>query len=419
MKWIECKAPPSSMMVMPRTGKALGGITLLLASIQPASALEYHFDKHQFNLGFRPRIGYVESDQDARELSALVRLRVLSGWTDKLSTLVEVDHVELGWEDEFSNGENLNGKPVIPDVAGTDLNQALLRYSLTNSFQLALGREALNLGNERFVGTNSFWQNEQTLDIAGFRYGFGDASFMSYRYLDNANRIFGDDAGHYLDSGQRPARFLGDHEHQSHLLFAEFKEWDYSQVQAYYFDMNIKDARAMSNKTLGVRYEFRQRMDAVRTQAHAEVALQERPEVNEGAIIPYYNFGVGLGYGSSEVSINLELLGENDNNSFMTPLSSLHDFNGWADKFLVTPETGLRDYFAQYIWRKNLLKIDARYHLFYEADSSSTIGKELDVGCSIKFDTKNTLLLTFADFSTSDALYVDERRVFLQYIHDL
>ena len=409
------------------TGLIAGGFVIATVT-QPVFALEYELENHIFNFGTRARIAHAEADNNARATSLLLRFRAESEWTSQFSTLFELDHVVLAWQDEFSNGENFNDKPVIPDVAGTDLNQALLRYSPTNTLQLTLGREAINLGNERFVGSNSFWQNEQTLDTAGFDYEFGFASNVSYRYVDNANRITGQNAGEQLsvsdsnfaaNNGQRPAAFLGDHNHDTHLLFAEFKEWDYSQVQAYYFDMNIKDATALSNKTIGLRYEYKGRWNKLRTLAHGEFALQERTDISNDAILQFYDLGAGLGYRASEISINYQRLGENNDISFVTPLASLQDKNGWADKFLTTPTSGLRDYSLQYIWRKNPIKIDSRYHAFYADDSDSKLGEELDIDFVLKLSRHDSVILRYANFFSSDDSFSDEQRVFLMYTHNL
>jgi hypothetical protein len=402
---------------------------MAIASLsQTTAALEYSLDNHRFEFATRARVVHVDTQNSARSASLLLRLRATSEWSTQLATLLELDYVALGWEDEFSNGVHFNGNPVIPDVAGSDLNQALVRYSPTNTLQLTLGREAINLGNQRFVGTNGFWQNEQTFDTAGFKYEFGMASHLLYRYVDNANRIHGDDAGKYLspsdanfaaNNGLRPASFLGDHHHHTHLIFAQFKEWDYSQIQAYYFDMEIKDAAVLSNQTLGLRYEYKGRWGKLRTLAHGELALQERNDIDDGTTLQFYDIGAGIGYRSSEVSINYQGLGENNGISFITPLASLHDHNGWTDTFLVTPNSGLRDYSLQYIWRQNPVRIDARFHIFHTDVYNSEVGKEFDIDMVVKLSRGDSILLRYADFFSSDNAFADERRVFLMYTHNL
>ncbi|GAB1258681.1 hypothetical protein [Aurantivibrio plasticivorans] len=393
-------------------------------------ALELEFDNHELAFAARPRVAFVHGeggdDSDAKAASLLLRLRADSEWTDNVSTVLELDYVALGWENEFTNGVNFNGKPVIPDSEGFDLNQALLSYSITNNLNLFIGREAVNLGNQRFVGTNSFWQNEQTLDMTGMQFGFGTASTISYRYVDNANRIQGEDAGTKLRSsdanfiqqgGQRPPQFLGNHDHQTHLLFADVKEWDYSRVQTYFYRMHIDDALALSNNTLGARYEYKGRIAYVRPIVNAEFALQERPEIADNSSIRYLNIEVGFGYRSSQLTLNYELLDGNSNVSFVTPLASLHDFNGWADKFLLTPAGGLKDYSLQYIWRNNPWQIDARYHSFKAANGSGSYGDELDVDMSFNITRDSQLLLRYANFKASSPAYNDEERVFLQFLY--
>lgn len=426
---------PSFTMATQKTGKliiraivCLTGLTAITSTAQQAVAVDYVLNNHTLEFGSRARIAHVDTDNNGKAASLLLRLHAISEWNTQFSTLLEIDHVELGWEDEFSNGVHFNAHPVIPDAAGTDLNQVLMRYAPSNTLQLTLGREAVNLGNQRFVGSNGFWQNEQTLDAVGFKFEFGIASHLLYRYVDNANRINGEEAGKNLspadanfvaNNGLRPAPFLGDHDHNTHLLFAQFKEWDFSQIQAYYFDMDIKDATALSNQTLGFRYDYKGRWDKFRTQAHGELALQKRTQVGNDASLPFYDVGVGIGFHSNELSINYQRLGESRGISFVTPLASLHDQNGWVDKFLLTPNTGLRDYSLHYIWRRNPIKIDARYHGFYSDKSNSALGEEFDVDIAFKFNRENSVLLRYADFTARDDAYTDEQRIFLMFSHQL
>jgi hypothetical protein len=244
-------------------------------------------------------------------------------------------------------------------------------------------------------------------------------NLASHPTNNSGKKLASSDTNFDTNNGLRPVAFLGDHDHDTHLLFAEFKEWDYSQVQAYYFDMNIKDAAALSNKTLGFRYEYTGRWNNLRTLAHGELALQERTEINNDAILQYYDLGAGIGYRANEISINYQRLGENNGTSFVTPLASLHNDNGWADKFLSTPSSGLRDYEVQYIWRRNPIKIDARYHYFHTDSNNSKLGEELDIDFSVKLSRHDTVRFRYANFFSGEGGYSDETRVFLMYSHHL
>ena len=183
--------------------------------------------------------------------------------------------------------------------------------------------------------------------------------------------------------------------------------------------MDIKDAAALSNQTLGLRYEYNGRLEKLRVLFHGELALQERPEINNDVMLQFYDVGAGIGYGNNEFSVNYQRLGESSGISFVMPLASLHDQNGWVDKFLLTPSTGLRDYSLHYIWRKSPIKIDARYHIFHSDNHDSALGEEFDIDIIFKFNRENSVLLRYADFDSSDEAFTDERRVFLMYTHNL
>lgn len=409
-------------------GKLLTTTLLAIFPFITLSANIFDNDNHEFNVGFRPRIATVKSDVDADAASLLMRASVESHWNERITSVLELDYVHLWWEDKFSNGVNFNGTPVIPDVSGLDLNQLAIQFKATNTLSISLGREAVNLGNQRLVGTNNFWQNEQTFDGASLTYELGSASSISYRYVSNANRINGEQADATLspndsnftqNNGIRPAKFLGDHSHDTHLFWAEYREFDHSIIQGYYFDIDIEEAPGLSNRTLGARIEIKRRLNKKRVFAHAELALQQRPNVHTSQYTRYYNIGAGIGYLTHELAVNFEQLGENNGMSFVTPLASLHETNGWADKFLITPSTGLDDYSLRYIWRLSPWKFNLRYHLFNRDDTSSTIGKELDIDISYKLAHKNIVLLRFADFNSQTDNFTSEQRLFLQYIYNL
>lgn len=425
-------------MEMPRTGTRITPkrliqacyLLIFLCLSYPALALEYSWENHEFSLGGRARLAEVQtpSSKDAKAASILFRAHLESQWSGRFRSVVELDHVELFWEDQFSNGMNFNGTPIIPDVAGTDLNQAVLFFEPSNLWTVSLGREAYNLGNQRFVGTNSFWQNEQSFDGAGATFEFGSASHFRYQFIRNTNRINGDDAGESLSpsdsnfavqNGQRPAKFLGDHKHRTHLVFAEFREWDFSTLQAYAFEMNIRSARKLSNRTAGLRYEYKGRVGKFRTQGHLETALQKRQELNTSDWLSYQSLGLGIGVGAHQLSLLYERLGEKKNVAFVTPLASLHDKNGWADMFLLTPNSGLRDVSLRYVWRDSPVKIDTRYHFFHADDDQRLLGTELDLDLELKLNKVHSVLFRAADFRSKDPLYSDEQRYFLMYRYQL
>ncbi len=389
-----------------------------------------HAAEHQFD--FTSRIRYAELDvgeNDGKAGSVLLRLSLESEWSDQVTSFVEVDHVESAFIDEHSDGVRLNGQPTIPDVEGTEINQAFLNFE-TNTWSLLLGRQSIELDNQRFVGGNSFWQNEQTFDAARLNYKILSGSNVNYAYIDNVNRIFGDDADRQLNpadvgfetlNGIRPAAQLGDHSHSTHLFRIELNEWDYSQLTAFAYFIDNEDLPAVSNETVGIHYVAKYKPRRILYRLEIDAAIQQRPELANVDNIPYYRLDAGLGLRSVEFSFQQEILGSRKNTAFTTPLGSLHEFNGWADTFSAAPSGGFIDRSVKVKWRKAPWKFDVRYHDFHLHDTSESLGTEIDFDITYRLNKKQNVLLRFADFRAArsqENAIADVRRVIFNYSYN-
>ena len=88
---------------------------------------------------------------------------------------------------------------------------------------------------------------------------------------------------------------------------------------------------------------------------------------------------------------------------FTTSLATLHKFQGWADKFLKTPDTGIEDTYITF--KAGLpwgMKFIAVYHDFESAENvtgESDFGSEIDAAITKKFKNGASLQLKYADFS--------------------
>lgn len=115
----------------------------------------------------------------------------------------------------------------------------------------------------------------------------------------------------------------------------------------------------------------------------------------------YYRLDFSVGFESVTPYLGYEVLGGDDTQSgaaFRTPLATLHAFNGWADKFLTTPDAGLEDFFVgikgkAWRWSWNLV-----YHDFNAESGSGDFGNEFDASISRKFADHYAFLLKGAWF---------------------
>ena len=382
---------------------------------------------HDMDWGARARYAQVAADNSGQAASLLLRGELLSQWREGLATTLELDHIATAFNSDHSNGARTNDEPLIPDPPGSEINQVFIQLQRDN-YQLQLGRQRINFDQQRFVGGNGFWQNEQTFDALLGKMPIASNSQLNYAYIANANRIFGDDADRPANPDQdynhtdRPAELLGDHKHQSQLARLEWNEWDYTRLVAYGYRIDNRDMPEASNNTLGLSYQFNIKQRALKYRIHAEWAQQERAALN-AAGLNYGLLDLGLGYGAYEFSSRYEmlgakLLGSGQSAAFITPLGSLHNFQGWADAIGNTPDTGVRDFSLNFLWRASPWRLETAYHIFTSDIAGTRLGRELDVDIVFKPARKHSLSLRLAHFEPEDNSG-PVRKVYLDYAFNL
>ena len=385
--------------------------------------------KNDLNFAQRSRYAHVDKDIDSgKAASILLRLTLKTEWSEHLGSTVEIDSVKSFFNNDHSDGVVLNGKPIIPDVAGTEINQAFFSFS-NDDLNAKLGRQRINFDDQRFIGGNGFWQNEQTFDALSAKANLLTNSSVTYAYLYNVNRIFGNKAGKYLEDSnpnypknERPTSLLGDYKLDSHLARIEWNEWDYSRWVSYLYLINNKDLPSASNNTLGTSYSFNYKVDALKYRLQIEAAVQRRTEIPDEQTLPYYLADMGININAYEISIRYEILSAKNNTTFITPLGSLNDFQGWANELSPIPTQGIKDASLGFLWRAAPFKIDARYHTFMGYTDGNKLGKEVDVDFVYKPARKHTISLRFAHFipeSTTQTNGKNTRKIFLDYSYNM
>lgn len=382
-------------------------------------------EAHSLSLSGRARLAHIDADNDGRAASLLVRGTWQAEWFDNLNTMFELDHVSSTWKRHHNNGVDRNAEPFVPDVDGTEINQAYLQFALSN-FDFYVGRRRIELDDQRFIGSNGFWQNDQTFDSASVDYSFLSASKLQYSFISNVNRILGNNTSFQFTPGEpgygsgdntRPAAQLGDHEHRSHLLRGQLREWDAHALTGFYYHIDNRDDLPTSNRTLGLRYTLDQRIGVLKPSVEASVATQKRQELERADDQYYLLLDLALAYRSAQFGVRYEKLSGKNGVAFITPLGSLHDFHGWADKFNQS-QLGIIDRSVHASYRQSPWRFDTRYHWFKTDERAIDWGNELDIDIMYKFNRNHKILLRLADFrsaSQSRVRFPSERRVYLNY----
>lgn len=376
----------------------------------PANSLVGAITHGTPSLDMRYRYETVDQDalaQNARASTLRTRVGYVTGAFGGFKAGVELENISNLGSESYNN--TYNGKsayPVVADPDDSDINQLYVSYSgaaLPKS-AITVGRQIINLDNQRFVGTVEWRQNNQTFDAASFSSQYIDHAVFYYAYVSHVNRVFGPDS----PSGANVGKFKS----SSHLINASY-EFDPSlKLTGYTYLLDFSNGTAVSSATYGLRltgkYAVNQDVKLLYT---AEVAHQADYAGNPSHISENYTLlEPGIAWNGWTGKAGYEVLHGNGTTAFQTPLATLHAFNGWADKFLSTPVNGLEDVYASLNYKVpfggNWLKgldTTVAYHDFKSDVGGIHYGKEWDASIMQTFFEHYTVGLKFADYNADEA----------------
>ena len=371
------------------------------------------FTDSDFDFGIRYRLERVSDDavvvdedgvemrrypEDATASTGRARFTWISGDVGRVSVGLEADYAFiLGIEDFDSITNEQRTYPIVADPDGLDLNQAFLRFDLSETLEstLTVGRQRINHGSQRYVGGVAFRQNEQTYDAIRFQRQ-GRIS-IDYSYLFRINRIFGPDG-----SDRQPAKW----DANTHIFRAEFKPLDSHSftAHAYLLDFENDNGPANSNATWGVGYEG----SLSRIKLSALLSRQSDWGDNPNSYSTYHlSATASLDLPLVTLQVGHERLGsDNGEHQFRTPLATLHKFNGWTDKYLIPPPEGVVDTWFGVSKEFLGFTVSGFYHDFSAAEGDREDGHE--VGATLVFRPIDKLALNaklaryYADDFASD-----------------
>lgn len=362
------------------------------------------------SLGLRYRYEFVDQDsldENANASTLRLRLNYTTGKWQDWTGFVEFDQVLEVLLDDFNSGAGTSSPgraqyPVVADPNGTDFNQFYLQYAPNEDWRTRLGRQRINLDDQRFVGGVGWRQNEQTYDGASVQYAGFENTTVFYSYVGNVNRIFG--------SGV-PA---GDHEQDTHLLNAKVGLTDEWSVTGYAYLIDNEDALAFSTNTFGFRVNGKIPVGEEAFALLGEFAAQsDSGDSAANFDADYFRLQAVWSGKALSAGLGFESLGSDNGQGFRTPLATLHAFNGWADQFLGTPGTGLEDLYLRLGYKYAKWNLQFIYHDFSADSGGGDYGSEIDLAASRSLGDRYSVLLKFAAFDAGDAPFVDTTKFWL------
>lgn len=360
-----------------------------------ASSIEEAFANGEGHVNFRYRFENVDQDgfnNDAHASTLRTRLNYRTDTWDGISFFVEADDITYVGDDDFNNTRNGNVTyPVVADPDGTDINQLYFDYDAEQT-KFRLGRQRINLDNQRFVGGVGWRQNEQTYDAFSVTNTSFTDTTLFYGYVANVSRIFGP------EDGTPPKSIDSD----SHLLNFDHVTSGGANISAYAYLLDWEDAPALSSRTIGLRYSRTFDTADFKIPMNLEFASQEDYGDNPvGYSANYYLVEVGLALDNVAFMVANEVLEGNANaagEAFITPSATLHAFQGWADKFLATPAAGIDDKYLKVSGKVLGGNLAFIYHQFEAESGSADYGDEFDIVYNRKLSEHLSLMLKVASY---------------------
>jgi hypothetical protein len=360
-------------------------------------------------IDLRLRSESVDQDGMAKDADALTlraRLGFETGKAWDTSFLAEGDLI-WPWESRYNS--TVNGKTAYPTVADAETYE-VNRVQLTNTSiadtAITLGRQRINLDDQRFVGNVGWRQNEQTYDGVRFVNKTVKNLTVDVTYLDQVNRVFGKDSpvGRYHGDN-----YLGNVAYQFPL----------GKLTGFAYLTDFDEAPRDSAQTLGARFTGEKPVQKVKVAWVASWARQtERANNPLSFSEDFYTAEVTGTFRQYSVGVGYEVMEGNGVRAFSTPLATLHKFDGWADKFLTTPPNGLeRSYVTLGYTKKGLAFLDtvsatAVYHQFDSSRLSIDYGSEVDLQLQAKYQRFN-VMLKYADYN-ADRFATDTHKYWVE-----
>ena len=347
----------------------------------PLSALQHG----QASLLLRPRYEAVDDRSAGKTADALTDRLVLgyrTGSWEGLSAYAEFENITaLQTPPRYFVPQTGYGDPsraAVVDPALAQVNQLYLAWR-----GLKVGRQAVNLDDQRFIGTVGWRQNDQTFTGASFTNGtwIPRTAFTLARFTQVAP-ITGITRDLRLD-----------------VVNASVALWAGTHLSLFRYASEEVAAPSTSLAHTGARLEGGWK--ALRIEA--SYAVQRPFREATAATTPEAGYRLaGLGWAITP-SHTVMLEQEELEPGFRTPYATLHAWNGWADRFLTTPAAGLRDRFLRYRGKAGAWSVEAALHGFHAQAEGAAYGREADLSVAWQARTWLQLLVKGAGYRADAA----------------
>jgi len=353
----------------------------------------------------RLRDEYVSQDgftEDANAETLRARLGFETGKVDDTSLLAE-GSFNLALDRRYRPDNSVPTYTQYP-VVGDPADYAVSRLQLTNtalpSTTLILGRQVINLDDQRFVGAAAWRQSEQTLDAVRAISTAGDLT-IDLTFSNKFHRTSGVDSPQGTYKGRMVLANVGYSLGSLGKLigFAYLLDFDPLPLSAalnpIYASTSTYGGRFVGSQPLGQTLRFGYILSYATEQQRGDNPRQFTDD--------YFLAELSLSWQKFTLGAGNEILDGNGTIGFVTPLATLHRVQGWVDKFTTTPPNGIDDRYGSLMWNSGRmgwldnLSLTAVYHHYQAQRVMGSYGDEWNGLLTAKHQ-RYLLLLEWGDY---------------------
>jgi hypothetical protein len=274
----------------------------------------------------------------------------------------------------------------------------------------------------RYIGNILWRQNWQSFDGIRALSQYLPDTVMDYAYIWNVNRIFGE---------RNPIPDRSDFRIDGHLINIQYKGLKFVKFESYAYLLDFDSGQPEPLKPLTLR--FSTQTYGLRLEGPYELVPGQWKLLYTGEFANQTDYGdnpfnIDVNYYLGELGVSftpggaVELItvkgsyevlegdgvgvisetGLRTGLAFQTPLGTNHAFQGWADRFLITPGDGIEDAFISFIATIYSFQFMAMYHDLSSDRDDYDYGTELDLQLTKTFKEHYTVGLKYADYDADE-----------------
>jgi hypothetical protein len=300
------------------------------------------------------------------------------------------------------NGADKTRYPVINDPEGTELNRLQLTWTPSKAAQITVGRQRIQLDDQRFVGAAPWRMDEQTFDAVRADVSRGRFK-ATYAYVTKVNRTLAE---------------IADWDSDSHFLNAGWSFSDAVRVQGFVYAFDFRQAPASSSISKGARISGKRKLGPYALSYSATYARQNDWRGNTAPFeLDFFGADLSATRGIYTVRLGYDALEGNGARGFGSAIGAAHGVNGWADAWasaggIKNFADGLQDaniavtVKPKHRWLPARSELMARYHDFDDDRTGADLGREWNLSWIAPIAPKMTMQWKYADFDRADTVPV-------------